>query len=92
MRRTCQSLAVAAGLLVSAVAVPVATASPASAATAHCKDYLKREGYTVGAKVSRSCAVGSLGKQYASSCVDMLKSLDVWTSQAKRACYYAWHE
>ncbi|MFE0824700.1 hypothetical protein ACFW47_33960 [Streptomyces sp. NPDC058796] len=93
MRRKIQSIMVATGLAVSALSVPLITATPASAATVHCKDYLKRQGYLVGPKVTKACKVAADGGAFqAWVCESRLKQIGVHRSHAERACYFAWHE
>lgn len=89
MSHKIRSIATAGCLAVAVLAVPLATASPASATTAQCKDYLKREGYNVGPKVTSACKRGASGWHGNPFCQLRLTNIGVRSDHAVRACDYA---
>ncbi len=85
MRRRLQSFVVTAGLLVSAVAIPVATAAPADATAKSCRSYLQSKGYIVGPKVKNICKETNSGWEVG-PCIVALHDLGVKESLAEKAC------
>ncbi len=85
-RRVATSL----GVAVAAITVPLATALPAQATVAQCKDYLAGAGYIVGPQVTRACETGSAGSFMWPRCMGMLQSIEVSSGHADAACTLAY--
>lgn len=80
----------AAALAFATVALPVATAGPASATIAACVDHLASHGYQVTYEHEEACWRGSMGEL--TGCIEDLEGLDVWRYIAHEACLLAGRE
>ncbi|MCF3125501.1 hypothetical protein IPZ68_38280 [Streptomyces arenae] len=83
---------VAASMVAGVLAVPVATAAPASAASHACTDFVKWGGYKVGPKVKAACKGAAKGAGTPASwinvaaCKAIMATLGVRESVANDAC------
>ena len=80
-------LAPAALLAFATVALPFATAVPASATVEACADHLSSMGYQVLYTHEEACWQGSVGEF--ERCVEDLKTVGVWRYHAYDACLLA---
>ncbi|WP_367136355.1 MULTISPECIES: hypothetical protein [Streptomyces] len=93
MRKLVQRVAVAAGLIMAAGTLQLATSTTAEATPAQCTSYLKSYGYTVGPKVKQACQGASNSSMddvlhNNDACIEMLKLLGVRPQHATFACEY----
>lgn len=65
------------------------TASTAQATAAHCRDYLRNQGYIVGTGVTNACAMGTAGGIFQDACEAALRNMGVGNHHAYVACFYA---
>ncbi|GHH31307.1 hypothetical protein [Streptomyces rubradiris] len=90
MKRRLQRIAVASGLAVSVVVVPVAVAAPAQANTSQCVNYLYSKGYVIGPKVKKNCKKAASDFWYLDDARRNLRKLGVKKKHAERAVQYAY--
>ncbi|WP_058044449.1 hypothetical protein [Streptomyces roseifaciens] len=91
MRKLAQRVAVAAGLIMAAGTLQLATSTTAEATPAQCTSYLKSYGYSVGPKVKEACqfAANDWSDEMTGGnepCIEMLKLLGVRPAHADFAC------
>ncbi len=89
MRRKIRSIAVAAGLAVSALSVPLVTAAPAEATSSQCINYLGIKGYVIGPKVRSNCKKAAHDNRYSDNARKNLRKIGVSAKHAERAVDYA---
>lgn len=82
------------GVVVAAGAVPLITASSASATVAQCTGIVHSYGYVVGAKVTTACGAGALPTGLGTTvpnpvCVTKLVQLGISNNVAQKACSWA---
>ncbi|MFI2031466.1 hypothetical protein [Streptomyces buecherae] len=78
---------VAASMVMGVVAVPIATAAPASASLVpFCVDVIQDAGYKVGPKVRHACQTGVKNQK---ACEKEFKAIGVNSKTANRACRVA---
>ncbi|MGW1033376.1 hypothetical protein ACWD4Z_14410 [Streptomyces antibioticus] len=78
------------GVVMAAGALPILSASPASATQSACTSYVSSHGYFAGPKVKKACGYGAinsgLGKVASPLCIQALAALDVPASVSLPAC------
>jgi hypothetical protein len=79
-------MAVAAGVVVAAGALPILVASPASATQSACSNYVANHGYFAGPKVKAACGHERLPMGPDPRCLGGLLSIRVDSTVALNAC------